>query len=156
MNRVYLLQCRLLELIQQQDPKAVRDEPLDFERLHVASCGRLGWLLAMERGADPELAAAAAAMHDIGRIVTGRQSGHAEAGYEPAKAFLKESGLFTDEEIDIIATAVRNHSSKTVVGTVIEEIVKDADVIDCYHYGMPFDRSEKKERYENWLKSRVK
>ncbi|NLM84673.1 MAG: HD domain-containing protein [Clostridiales bacterium] len=156
MNRVYLLQRRLLALIDRQDPQAQRDEPLDFERLHLASCARVAWLLALERGVDPELAAAAAAMHDIGRIVTGRQSGHAEAGYEPARAFLKESGLFGDDEIEIIATAVKNHSSKTVVGTPVEEIVKDADVIDCYHYGFPFDRPEKEERYNKWLGSRPK
>jgi len=154
MNRAYELQCRLLRLIAEQDPDMERDETLDFERLHMASSARVAWMLAMERGADPELAAAAAAMHDIGRIVTGRQKNHAEAGYEPAKAFLRETGLFSEEEAEIIATAVKNHSSKTVVGTPIEEIVKDADVIDCYFFGMPFDRPEKRERYEKWLESR--
>ena len=46
--------------------------------------------------------------------------------------------------------AVKNHSNKTSVGTLIEEIVKDADVIDCYQYGYPFDRPEKEERYKKW------
>lgn len=154
MNRVYALQCRLLQLIAEQDPGVERDETLDFERLHMASSARVAWLLAMERGVDPEIAAAAAAMHDIGRIVTGRQKNHAEAGYEPAKAFLRETGLFSEEEAETIATAVRNHSSKTVVGSPVEEIVKDADVLDCCFYGLPFDRPEKKERYDKWLESR--
>jgi uncharacterized protein len=152
MNRVYALQCRLLELIDRQAAAAFRDETLDWEKLHAASCARLAWCLALDRDAEPELAAAAAAIHDIGRIITGRQAGHAEAGYEPARAFLADTGLFTPEEIDIVSLAVKNHSSKTVVGTPIEEIVKDADVIDCYQYGMPFDRPEKETRYNAWLK----
>ena len=52
--------------------------------------------------------------------------------------------------------AVKNHSSKTVLGTPIEEIVKDADVIDCYQYGLPFDRPEKRSRYERWEKEYAK
>lgn len=153
MNRAYKLQLALLKLISQQEDRPNRDEPLDFERLHMASSARCAWMLAVERGVDPELAACAAAIHDIGRIITGKQSGHADAGYEPACTFLKETELFTESEIEMLAAAVKNHSSKTVVGTDIEEIVKDADVIDCYQYGMPFDRPEKETRYNKWLET---
>jgi uncharacterized protein len=152
MNRVIKLQIELLKIIAAQDDSAPRDETLDWERLHMASSSRIAWLLALRRGADPELAAAAAAVHDFGRIVTGLQKDHAEAGYLPVQDFLRSTGLFTPDEIGIIALAVKNHSSKTVVGTPIEEIVKDADVIDCYQYGLPFDRPEKKARYEAWLR----
>jgi uncharacterized protein len=120
----------------------------------MASSARIAWILALERGADPELCAAAAAVHDFGRIVTGSQENHAEAGYIPVQGFLKYSGLFTEDEITVIADAVKNHSSKTVVGTDTEEIVKDADVIDCYQYGLPFDRPEKEARYKAWLAGR--
>lgn len=162
MNRLLKLENLLLEVINQQEGKYEhRDETLNWERIHMASSARLAWQMALERNAsvpahdaDPELAACAAAVHDFGRILTGKQSGHAEAGYEPVKVFLKESGLFTEEETEMIALAVKNHSSKTVTGTPIEEIVKDADVVDCYQYGYPFDRPEKEIRYNNWLKER--
>lgn len=151
MNRLYELEIKLKTLIDQQEGKLEeRDETLDWERMHMASSARCAWMLAMKRGANPELAACAACVHDFGRILTGRQKGHAEAGYEPVKVFLKETGLFEEGEIETIATAVKNHSLKTETGSVIEEIVKDADVIDCYQYGLPFDRPEKEERYENW------
>ncbi len=153
MNRVFKLQTELLKVIQAQDWSTGRDEPYEWEVLHSASCARLAWVLALERGADPELAAVAAAVHDFGRILTGRQKDHAEAGFLPVQAFLHDTGLFDDNEILSISNAVKNHSSKTVAGTPIDEIVKDADVIDCYQYGLPFDRPEKKERYENWLNS---
>lgn len=155
MNRVYQLQSTLIALITALGNSMERDKTIEWELLHSASCARLAWCLALERGADPELAASAAAVHDFGRIVTGGQNGHAEAGFEPVQAFIKSTDLFTDSEILLIANAVKNHSSKTVVGTLIEEIVKDADVIDCYQYGMSFDRPEKKTRYEAWLKSRT-
>lgn len=151
MNRLYELEEKLDAVICDQEGKlCVRDETLEWERLHMASSARIAWILALKRGADAELAACAACVHDFGRILTGKQSGHAEAGYEPVRAFLEETGLFTPEEVEIIAGAVKNHSRKTETGTVIEEIVKDADVIDCYQYGLPFDRPEKEERYLKW------
>ena len=156
MNRLLKLENLLLDVINQQEGKCMdRDETLNWERIHMASSARLAWEMALERkDADPEIAACAAAVHDFGRILTGRQKNHAEAGYEPVRAFLKESGLFTEEETEIIAMAVKNHSSKTETGTAVEEIVKDADVVDCYQYGYPFDRPEKEERYRAWLASR--
>ena len=154
MNRLLFLETKLHQLILEQEGKLeVRDESLAWESIHMASSARCAWLLAMERGVDPELAACAAAVHDFGRILTGKQKGHAEAGYEPVKDFLRETGKFTEEEIEIIATAVKNHSLKTETGSPIEEIVKDADVIDCYQLGLPFDRPEKEQRYENWRKT---
>ena len=156
MNRLLKLENLLLDVINQQEGKCMdRDETLNWERIHMASSARLAWEMALERkDADPEIAACAAAVHDFGRILTGRQKNHAEAGYEPVRAFLKESGLFTEEETEIVAMAVKNHSSKTETGTAVEEIVKDADVVDCYQYGYPFDRPEKEERYRAWLATR--
>lgn len=152
MNRLFELEVKLNTVIDEQEGKvSERDETLEWERLHMASSARCAWLLAMQRGVEPELAACAAAVHDYGRILTGKQKDHAEAGYEPVKVFLKEVGIFDKEEIESIAKAVKNHSLKTEIGTPLEEIVKDADVIDCYQYGIPFDRPEKKTRYENWM-----
>ena len=132
MNRLYQLEQKLDAVICAQEGKfSERDETLDWERLHMASSARIAWILALKRGADPELSACAACVHDFGRILTGKQAGHAE---------------------EDIACAVKNHSRKTEAGTTIEEIVKDADVIDCYQYGMPFDRPEKEVRYLKWRK----
>ena len=154
MNRALKIQYELLKVINSSPTDIPRDETLEWEAVHMASSARTAWLLALERGVDPELAACAAAVHDYGRIINGVQKNHAEAGFYPVKEFLQSTDMFTDEEIETIALAVKNHSSKTVVGTPIEEIVKDADVIDCYQLGLPFDRPEKEERYNAWLKNR--
>ena len=151
MNRFLKLQYALLEVIASQEDTPERDETLYWETVHMASCGRTAWLLALERGVDPELPACAAVVHDYGRIITGVQKDHANAGFLPVQDFLKSTGLFTPAEIAKIAAAVKNHSSKTITGSDMDEIVKDADVIDCYQLGLPFDRPEKERRYNEWL-----
>lgn len=172
MNRVLKLQYEYLALIRAQEKKDnlyangnvfSRDETLDWERVHMASSSRLAYELALYLNADsgfnekeggfvdPEIAASATAIHDIGRVLTGSQKNHAEKGYEPARDFLEKTGLFTETEIEEMALAVKNHSLKTEKGTPLEEIVKDSDVIDCYQLGLPFDRPEKEKRYKKWV-----
>ncbi|MDD3168133.1 MAG: HD domain-containing protein [Eubacteriales bacterium] len=149
MKRLLRLQSQLLREIEKYEGLvSMRDKPIDWERVHMASCARLGYLMAQARGVDPELASCACAVHDYGRIISGKQEGHAEAGYLPGREFLRTTGLFSEEEIDIMAAAINNHSRKSEIGTPIEEIVKDADVIDFCQYGFGFSREEQKHRYE--------
>lgn len=152
MNRLLKLQSALLKKIDEYErliPE--RDQPGDWERVHISSCAKLGYLMAEKRGVDPIIAACACACHDYGRIITGKQTGHAEAGFIPVKSFLSETGLFTEEEIEQIALAVKNHSSKAEVGTPLEEIVKDADVLDFHQYGYEMPRKEQQDRLERLL-----
>ncbi|MBR4862485.1 MAG: HD domain-containing protein [Firmicutes bacterium] len=157
-SRLLKLQNVLLDVIAEQEGKiADRDESLNWERIHLASSAQLAWQMALERGADPELTACAAAIHDLGRILTGRKAGHAEAAYEPAKSLLSDCGLFSDEEIEIMALAAKNHSSKDVKGTVIEEIIKDADVVDCCQHGYSsYYKPEVMQRYYDWIEKQKK
>lgn len=149
MKRLLQLQSRLLREIEKYEKLvSERDKMIDWERVHMASCARLGYLMAIGRGVDPELASCACAVHDYGRILTGKQEGHAEAGYLPGKEFLYQTELFKEEEIEIIAMAIKNHSRKSEIGSPLEEIVKDADVVDFYQYGYGFSREEQRIRYE--------
>jgi len=154
MKRLLQLQSLLLREIDKYEKLVPeRDKFPDWERLHMASCARLGYLMAEARGADQGLASCACAVHDYGRIITGKQEDHAEAGYLPGKEFLSNTGLFSEEEIEIMALSIKNHSRKSEVGTPIEEIVKDADVIDFYQYGFGFSREEQRLRYEKLIGS---
>lgn len=155
MNRVLELESAVLEVIREQEGRQIpRDESLTWEVLHMASCARLAWEMAEERDVDPELAACAAAVHDFGRILTGKQEGHAEAGYAPVREFLTATRLFEPWQVDAIAEAVRCHSSKDQVGTPLAEIVKDADVVDCHQYGIQgaLNGPEREKRYQNWVR----
>ena len=157
MNKLMILQGALLAEIEKfakihAENSIELDYPIDWERIHVISCAKLGYLMAEERGVDPILAAAACAVHDYGRIITGKQANHAEIGYEPVKEFLAKLNLFTEEEIEEIALSVKNHSNKSEVGTALEEIVKDADVLDFHQYGYEMPRPEQQERLNRMLK----
>lgn len=46
-----------------------------------------------------------------------------------AKDFLMQSGLFTEEEISIITSAIANHSHKEREDDAYSELIKDADVL---------------------------
>lgn len=146
MNRIFAIQVKLLKIINEVENGSSRDHSLDWERVHLVSCAKIGELLAEIRGENAELAAIACSIHDYGRILSGKQKNHAEDGYEPVKAFLADTGYFNQQEIAMLADSVRQHSSKEKVGTWLEEIVKDADVLDCYQYGMPLEREEQRAR----------
>lgn len=157
MHKLLRLQSELLQEIDKYEKIVTeRDHFIDWERVHIISCAKLGYLMGQERGVDPILAASACAIHDYGRIITGKQAGHAEAGYLPVKDFLKKINIFTKEEIEILSMAVKNHSNKSEVGETIEEIVKDADVLDFYQYGYEMPRVEQKVRLERLLGGKVK
>lgn len=111
-----------------------RDYPLSWERVHGTSCAQLGRILAIKRGVDTELAAFACSVHDIGRWYTGRQADHARAGEIPIRRFLDQSGLPANIREELVQ-AVIHHSNKEQIGTPLEEIVKDADILDCYLHG---------------------
>lgn len=152
MKKILRLQSALLKEIDKYEKLIPeRDHFIDWERVHITSCAKIGYMMAEERGVDPILAAAACACHDYGRIITGKQAGHAEAGYEPVQEFLRETKLFSDEEIAQIAVAVKNHSKKAEIGSPLEEIVKDADVLDFYQYGYDMARKEQQDRLEKFL-----
>lgn len=152
MKKILRLQSALLKEIDKYEKLIPeRDHFIDWERVHITSCAKIGYMMAEERGVDPILAAAACACHDYGRIITGKQAGHAEAGYEPVQEFLRETKLFSDEEIAQIAVAVKNHSKKAEIGSPLEEIVKDADVLDFYQYGYDMARKEQQNRLEKLL-----
>ena len=112
-----------------------RDYPMIWERIHATSCAQIGRMLAEKRNVDTEQAALACAIHDIGRWISGRQSDHAPKGEGPARLFLAE-GKGNEETREQIVLAVMNHSKKEQIGTPLEEIVKDADILDCYWHGL--------------------
>lgn len=161
-DRLLAVQCALLSKIDELQAQEAcaknplhRDETLHWERIHLASSARIAKDMAVARGCDPELSAIACSLHDIGRILTGKQKNHAAEGKQPARRLLEKLRLFTEEEIHIISNAVAHHSDKSVIGSDIEEIIKDADVVDCYEYGMELPRPEQKRRYERYLSERL-
>lgn len=136
MNREFIQHLERIDklLNRLKDSETIRDYPIIWERVHAISCAQLGRLLARERGVAIELAALACSLHDIGRWYTGRQENHALHGEEPVREFLATM-LLSEGEKEEILEAVIHHSEKNRVGAPLVEVVKDADILDCYLHG---------------------
>lgn len=114
--------------------KMERDYPILWERIHATSCAQIGRLLAEKRGVDKEMAALACALHDMGRWISGRQADHAPKGENLAREFLHRADI-SEAQRELIVQAIIHHSEKEKTGTALQEIVKDADILDCYWHG---------------------
>lgn len=126
---------RIYDLLDYWDVLTVeRDYPVIWEKAHATSCAQIGRMLAEIRSVDVEQAALACALHDIGRWKSGKQLDHASKGAGPVHRFLAE-GKYSERYIEQIAQAVINHSKKEQIGTPLEELVKDADLLDCHWHG---------------------
>ena len=79
---------------------------------------------------DPELAAMAAMLHDLHAYKTGSYDDHAHKGAELAKEILEKLKLTDGTETDMICSAIYHHDDKLVVDSPMDELLKDADVID--------------------------
>jgi putative nucleotidyltransferase with HDIG domain len=130
MNRV-----RQIEHYVEQSMGAVNAPDLriahDFR--HVDRVRRWTLEIAAHEGLqDSEIVEAAALLHDIGLayVEVEQRSRHAQAGAEIATQLLRERQLFTEEEIEAIADAIRHHSSPSG-GGVLGDILRDADKLDA-------------------------
>lgn len=115
---------------------------------HVFGVSQFCGLLAMKRGQPVELAMIAGLLHDLYTCVTLESKEHAAKGALMARELLSDLQLFTQAEIDTIATAIEHHSSKGARHDAFDEVLKDADVLQ--HSFQPPQLSvaeHEKERY---------
>ena len=124
MSRIKELQkkvYRILEDIEDNDKHAKAVAHLHGVALAAA-------ILAKKRGEDAELATMAGLLHDLHAYKSGSYDDHAHLGAEYARNVLGE--LTTPEETEIICSAIYHHDSKAEFDAPMDEILKDADVID--------------------------
>jgi uncharacterized protein len=121
-----------------------RDFPIRWNIMHMYSSSQLVKLLAMHRGIEPELAGIAAALHDIGVVMTKKHEGHAEGAEKYVYEFLEkyniESGKklppVTKEEMEKVVKAIVKHSDKEANSNdPFVELLKDVDSLDGYLHG---------------------
>ena len=117
----------LFNQIEEKGPKYKRLNGYDHLFGVSALCGKM----AKERGLDVELACIIGLLHDCSTYITGNTYRHALWSSEYASKFLR-SLPFSDEEIVIITTAIKNHSSKDRIDDEYSELIKDADVLHQY------------------------
>ena len=126
MSRIKELQKKVYHVLDKMDDSEKRAKAI--AHLHGVSLAAV--MIAKKRGLDPELAAMTGLLHDIYAYDSGSYDDHARLGAEYARRILEDMGTITPEETEIIYDAIHNHDSKASVDAPMDEVLKDADVID--------------------------
>lgn len=136
LSRSEQIEKKVIELIiTSKIPENRRESSIVWELKHSSGCLQIARILAEKRKLAVELAEVSAVLHDIYVIVRGSYKNHAKLGVPIAEKLLKESGGFSDTEIETITKAIAHHSKKDIyTDEPYIELVKDADVFDCSLY----------------------
>jgi uncharacterized protein len=125
-----------------------RDFPIRWNIMHMYSSSQLAKLLAVRRGIEPELAGIAAALHDMGVVITKKHEGHAEAAEKYVNEFIGKYNFesriklppVTKEEMEKVVKAIVKHSEKEVNSNdPFVELLKDVDSLDGYLHGVKLE-----------------
>lgn len=116
--------------------RAENEIPVAQDIFHIVGTVDLAALLAKRRGIDQELAIGAMLLHDIGRLDTGSNAGHNLRSAEIAPAILTQAG-FSAEQVAEMCQAIATHIDKLDTGNPLDELVRDADVLEVYLSGKP-------------------
>ena len=138
MSRIKELQKQVHRILEKMDDNDKRAKAI--AHLHGVSLAAV--MIAKKRGEDPELAAMAGLLHDLHAYKSGSYDDHAHLGAEYARKLLEKLELTTQEETDIICSAIWHHYNKAEVNAPMDEVLKDADVI---HHSLVDPTKEVKE-----------
>ncbi len=97
--------------------------------VHLYGVSLAATMIAKKRGLDPELASMAAMLHDLHAYKSGSYDDHAHKGAELAREILGKLELTSEEETEIICSAIYHHDDKYAVDAPMDEVLKGADVI---------------------------
>ena len=98
--------------------------------LHLYGVSLAAVMIAKKRGLDPEIASMAAMLHDLYAYKSGSYEEHAHRGAEYIRTVLDKLQLTDRKETDTICSAIYHHSDKQSVDGPMDELLKDADVIN--------------------------
>ena len=97
---------------------------------HLYGVSLAATMIARKRELDPEIAAMAAMLHDLYAYKSGSYDDHARKGADLAREILGELKLTDESETELICSAIYHHDDKLVTDSPMDEVLKDADVID--------------------------
>ena len=120
--------------------------------LHLYGVAQACTLLAIKRKEDVELATIAGMLHDIYSYARMDSQDHAHKGAEMARDILDSLDIFTEDEKELICTAICNHSEKSMLHSGFDEILKDADVMQHVLYNPLFPVKQPEQKRFDLLK----
>ncbi len=116
---------------------------------HLYGVSLAATIIAKKRGMDPEIASMAAMLHDLNAYKTGSYDDHAHKGADLAREILGELKLTDETETEMICSAIYHHDDKLVTDDPMDEILKDADVIDhCFKDSSKPVKEKEQARYD--------
>ena len=117
--------------------------------MHLYGVSQFCALIALKREENSELATMAGMLHDIYSYATMDSNNHAHKGATMAKEILAKLNLTSDDESKLICDAIYTHSDKNLIHSNLNEVLKDADVLQhCLYNTMLEVKPHEKERYE--------
>ena len=143
---------RLKELRKYVDAELNKMEDADKQTsaiAHLYGVSLVATMIAKKRGMDPEIASMAAMLHDLHAYKTGSYDDHAHKGADLAREILGELKLTDELETDIICSVIYHHDDKLVTDDPMDEVLKDADVIDhCLKDSSKSVKEKEQARYD--------
>lgn len=100
--------------------------------IHTYGVAQACSLIAVRRGFNAELAYISGLLHDIYAYKTGSYLCHSQSGAEMARPVLRDAKVFTDDEQNLILSAIFHHASKEHIHDDYDEILKDADILQPF------------------------
>lgn len=127
MSRIKELQKKAYQVLE----KSITDNDKRAKAVaHLHGVALAAAILAKKRGENAELATMAGLLHDLYAYKSGSYDDHAHLGAEYARKLLAKLEMTTPEETETICSAIWHHDNKAEMHAPMEEILKDADVID--------------------------
>lgn len=159
MDRLSVLRSKIKELYDQKDPNRAAWADWLAEH-HVFVAATYAEQLTERFGVQPELAPAAAMLHDIADTVMERENPqHEEKSFEIARTLLDDSGFSDEEKAVIVDDAIRFHSCKAgrLPKTEVGKVMASADALahlctGFYDFGIAtmLQRGESREDIKRW------
>ena len=116
--------------------------------VHLYGVSHAATELAYVRGLDVELAAVAGMLHDLTNYTEGESSDHGLKSARLAERMLERLALFSPDEVATITHAIARHSDKDAINEPMDELLKDADVLQHWLYNPALPQSRHVERRE--------
>ena len=143
---------KVRELVDEILLKMTKDEACRHAYLHLYGVSQACALLALKRKENVELATIAGMLHDIYTYANLDSGDHAHKGAEMARDILDSLHIFNEDEKDMICTAIYNHSDKSATHDPLDEILKDADVMQHVLYNPLWDIKQQEQKRFDSLK----
>jgi len=109
-----------------------QNEYIREDYIHIYGVSFFCTFLALKRKLNPELASVIGMLHDVYRLKTGINNYHNVSGAEMSRIILRDMNIFTDDEKQIILSAIYHHSDKAHIHNEYDELLKDADLFQSF------------------------